>query len=285
LRSGLQPGGADSPPKPGFFPILSTIEPIDPGQPAVRRLPGGFIHRHLFRLTPALVLLFSVAAAAQTADDIVAKNLQAKGGAEKWQSVNSVKTTGKITIQGQVMPITVYAKRPNLNRREVALAEGRVIEAFDGTTGWMINPMTGSDAPQLIPAAAVNMMKNAADFDGALINYKSKGTTIDLVGKEQLRDKDVYHLKVTMTGGQVQHYFVDAESGIELKTSAEVEMGMAGTKQSLETEMSNYKAIDGIMVPHTVKQSVNGKPMVEMTITAVEFNPPLPDDFFRMPKK
>ena len=60
--------------------------------------------------------------------------------------------------------------------------------------------------------AAADLMKNAADFDGALINYKSKGTVIELVGKEKLGDKDVYHLKLTMKGGQVQHYFLDAES-------------------------------------------------------------------------
>jgi hypothetical protein len=129
-------------------------------------------------------------------------------------------------------------------------------------------------------------MKNSADFDGALINYKAKGHTIELVGKEKLADKDVYHLKVTMKGGQVQHYFLDAESGLELKTSAEVDMGIgAGTKQTLDTEMSNYKAEGGITLPHTVKQFVNGKPTVEMTVTAVEFNAALEDAMFRMPKK
>ena len=77
------------------------------------------MHRHMSRLTFALSLLAVAAAAhAQTVDEIVAKNLQAKGGAEKWQSVKTVKMTGKIAAQGQEMPLTVYAKRPNLNRQE-----------------------------------------------------------------------------------------------------------------------------------------------------------------------
>jgi hypothetical protein len=88
-----------------------------------------------------------------------------------------------------------------------------------------------------------------------------------------------------MKGGQVQQYFLDAESGLELKTSAEVDLGMGGTKQTLDTEMSNYKPEGGIMLPHTVKQFVNGKPTVEMTVTAVEFNAPVDDAMFRMPKK
>jgi outer membrane lipoprotein-sorting protein len=243
------------------------------------------MHRQMSRLTFALSLLVAVAAHAQTVDDIVAKNLQAKGGAEKWQSVNSVKMTGKIMIQGQEMPLTVYAKRPNLNRQEITLPDGKIVQAFDGTTAWVVNPMMGSDAPQAVPGSAADMMKNSADFDGALMNYKSKGHTIELVGKEKLRDKDVYHLKVTMKGGHVQHYFLDAESGLELKTSTEVEMGMGGTKQTLDTEMSNYKAEGGVMLPHTVKQFMNGNQMVEMSVTGVEFNAPVDDAIFRMPKK
>ena len=243
------------------------------------------MHRQMARLALALSLFSVVAttAHAQTVDEIVAKNLQAKGGAEKWQSVNSVKMTGKIASQGQQMPLTMYAKRPNKSRQEISLPDGKIIQAFDGTTAWVINPMTGSNAPQAAPGGVADTIKNAADFDGALINYKSKGHTIELIGKEKLGDKDVYHLKVTMKGGQVQHYFLDAESCLEMKTSAEVDLGMGGPKQTLDTEMSNYKAEGGIMLPHTVKQSVNGKPLVEMSVMAVEFNAPVDDAMFTMP--
>ena len=245
------------------------------------------MHVHMSRLAFALSLLaVSAVAHAQTVDEIVAKNLQAKGGAEKWGSVTSVKMTGKIAIQGQEMPLTMYAKRPNMNRQEISFPEGRIVQAFDGTTAWVINPMTGSDQPQPMPGGAADLMKNSADFDGALINYKTKGHTIELVGKEKLADKEVYHLKVTMKGGQVQHYFLDAQSGLELKTSAEADMAMgSGMKQTLDTEMSNYKAEGGIMLPHTVKYFVNGKPTVEMTVTVVEFNQAVDDAMFRMPKK
>jgi len=193
--------------------------------------------------------------------------------------------TGKIAAQGQEMPLTVYAKRPNLNRQEITLPDGKVVQAFDGTTAWVINPMMGSDVPQVVPGGAAELMKNAADFDGALINYKSKGTAIELVGKEKLGDKDVYHLKLTMKSGQVQHYFLDAESGLEIKTSAQVDTGMGPAKQTLDTEMSNYKQVGGIMLPHTVRQFMNGNKMAEVSVTGVEFNAPVDDSIFSMPKK
>ena len=241
------------------------------------------------------VICAAAAAHAQTVDEIVAKNLQAKGGAEKWKSVNSVKMTGKVTLQGMELPLTVYAKRPNYNRQEIMLQDKQLVQAFDGTTAWYINPMMGSDVAQETPAAQAEMMKNGADFDGALIGYKSKGHTIEFIGKEKLaaaeagKEKpaaatEVYHLKLTMKNGHVTHYYLDANSGIELKTTAEVDVG-TGMKQPLETELSNYQQINGIMIPHSMKQSVGGKTLAQMTIDKVEFNAPVDDALFRMPKK
>ena len=64
----------------------------------------------------------------------------------------------------------------------------------------------------------------------------------------------------------MQHYLLDADSGIELRTSAEVELG-SGQKQTLTTAMSNYKQVDGIMIPHTVTQTAGGRTLLQWTIT------------------
>lgn len=232
-----------------------------------------------------LLLLSAAAAHAQSVDELVAKNMQAKGGAEKWKSVSSVRMTGTITMQGTGMPLIVYAKRPNLTRQEITLPpDRRLVQAFDGTTGWMINPMMGSDAPQELPPPVSEMMRNTSDFDGPLVNYKEKGNTIEIVGQEKLGDKDVHHLKITMKGGTVQHYYLDAATGIELKKAEEVDMG-TGQKQRLETEMADYQQVEGVMVPKTVRQLMNGKPVVEMSIDKVEFNTGVDDRLFRMPGK
>jgi outer membrane lipoprotein-sorting protein len=241
------------------------------------------MNRYLSRLTFALALLCAGVAHAQTVDEIVAKNLQAKGGAERWQAVKSVKMAGSLIVQGRKMPLTVYAKRPNFHRQEITTPNGQVIQAFDGTTAWVLNPMMSS-APQAAPAATTEIMKNTADFDGALLNYKEKGHAIEFIGTEKLGENTVHHLKVTMKGGHVQHYFLDAQTGIELKTSAEIVL-MSGEKQAVDTEMSNYKTIGGIMIPHSVKQVVDGKTIMEMAITSVEFNAPIEDELFHMPKQ
>lgn len=240
--------------------------------------------RRSLTLAAAVLAALTVAVPSygQTVDEIVAKNLKAKGGAEKWKSVSSVRMTGRITLQGKELPMVVYAKRPNMSRQEFTIQDRKIVQAFDGATPWMINPMTG-DTPQEIPGPQADLARSDADFDGALMDYKAKGHVVELVGKEKVGTADVYHLKITKKGGHVQDIYLDAESGIELKTTTEMPGG--GMKQTLETEMSDYKAIDGIMIPHTIKQSLNGMPVAQMTIEKVEFNAPLDDALFRMPKK
>ncbi len=231
-----------------------------------------------------LVLSAAAAAHAQTADDIVAKNIHAKGGAEKWKSLSSVKLMGRMSIQGKELPLTIYSKRPNLMRHETLLQDVRVVQAFDGTTAWAIHPMMGTNAAQELPPAAADMMKTSAEFEGALVDYRLKGHSVELVGPEKVDGKDVHHLVLTMKNGQVQHYYLDATTGLEARMTQEMDVG-GGKAQTLATEMSDYRAVAGVTMPHTVRQLVDGKVVGQMTIDSVEFNSVTDDAIFKMPAK
>ncbi len=220
-------------------------------------------------------------ALAQTVDDIIARNLKSKGGLEKLQATNSLRMSGTINSQGNEMPLEVWSKRPNLFRREVEVQGQKIVQASDGKTVWMINPMTGVSTPQEVPADQAKMMQADADFDGVFVDYKKRGTTIELVGTEKLAGKDVYHLKVTPKGTEAQDYFLDATSGLEVKVTRAVEQG--GMKMNVETELSNYQDVNGLMVPFATRQSLNGTPIAQVTIQKVEFNVPIEDALFKMP--
>lgn len=239
--------------------------------------------RRPFSIAACLMVALALAtvSGAQTVDEIVAKNLKAKGGAEKWKSISSVKMTGTFSAQGMEGPMSLYAKRPNLSRQEITMNGRKLVQAFDGTTPWMILP--DSDAAHEMPEAQGESVRTNADFDGPLMDYAAKGHKIELVGKEKVGGTEVYHLKLTKKGGSVEHYYLDTESGIEVKRTVDVDAG--GTKQTVETELSNFKSVDGIMIPHTMKQSVNGTPVAQMNVEKIEFNAPIEDALFRMPAK
>ena len=245
---------------------------------------ASFVRAAAVRVLAAAVSLTAVpgVGASQTVDDIVAKNLAAKGGLDKLKAMNTVRITGKITLQGMELPMTTVAKRPNMMRREMQFQGNNMVLAYDGTTVWTINPMMGSTAPQPITGAQADMAREDADFDSVLIDYKAKGHTIELVGTEKIDDKPVYHLKLTKKNGQVQHLYVDTDSNLERRTVTTVDQG--GMKAEITADLSDYQQVDGITVPFQIVQSMNGNTVARVAIDKVEFNVPIDDEIFRMPK-
>jgi outer membrane lipoprotein-sorting protein len=217
--------------------------------------------------------------AQQTADEIVARVIQAKGGAEKLKSVQSMKVTGTLLAQGVSAPFTIWSKRPNMARQQTVRDGQAMVRAFDGSKAWM---MIGPDAQELAGPQS-QMTQDQAEFDSPLLDYKAKGHTIEFVGTETIGGSKVYHLKLTSKNGFVQQYFVDAETGLEKRTSVALDQG--GQSVTLVTDLSDYRDVAGLKVPFSVKQSANGTPVTALTIDKVEVNAPIDDAIFKMPRK
>lgn len=222
----------------------------------------------------------SAQTSAQTVDEIVEKNIKARGGLEKFKSVNSMKISATVTAQGMKLPVTIYSKRPNMMREETEIKDQKMIRAFDGTTAWTINPMTGG-GPQALTGSAANMAIDSADLEGPLVGYKEKGHTIELVGTEPVDGKPAHHLKITRKTGTVQHLYLDAETGLERKTVLSIEQG--GMKMELEIQLAEFKPVDGLMMPSQTRQFMNGNEIAQVAVDKVELNPTIDDSLFKMP--
>jgi outer membrane lipoprotein-sorting protein len=254
-----------------------------------------------FRTGLSLAVVAAVSAGlahAQTVDEIVAQNLKARGGVERLKALTSTKVTADVEQQGTKIHQVVWAKRPNLMRKEMeatppppspnrasippALGPIKVVIASDGNTVWMINPMM-AEGPQQITGPQAETAKVQADFDSVLIDYKAKGHRVELVGTEPIEGKPAYHLRIITKAGLTQHYYLDVATGLEVRTSSTVEQN--GSKTELVTELSNYQTIDGFAVPFSLRQSVNGTPVAEMKIAKWEMNVPMDDELFKMPAR
>jgi len=229
----------------------------------------------------ASLLIGAGAASAQTLDEVIAKYRKAKGG-DVWKKIDSTRMTARIVTQGIELPMTMVTKRPNLMRQDMSFQGVSIVQAFDGTTAWGINPMTGSSDPSEVTGPMADSLKDQADFDGALFDYKAKGSTAELVGTEDLNGTKVVHLKLTNRNKQVQHYYLDADTMLEKKVVVQADMG-AGP-MTIETELSNYQTFDGIPVPMSITQNAPAG-QVAITVEKVEFNVDVDDSIFRMPGK
>ena len=133
--------------------------------------------------------------------------------------------------------MTMVAKRPNLMRRDAVmrrdgdLDDRRIVNAFDGTSLWMSigAPVgAGAMAPQKLPNSQSAYARQDAEFDSVFVDYKEKGTTIELIGKDTVADTPVYHLKVTKKGGPPQNYYLDATTGLEKRISVSAQSPTGG---------------------------------------------------------
>lgn len=230
----------------------------------------------------ALIALTASALAAQTVDEIVVKNIASRGGAEKWKSIESMKMTGTINAGGRTIDLIAWTKRPNLSRQEMSSNGEKAVQAFDGTRFWVMPP--GAPGPQEMKGAPAELAKAQSEFDSVLFDYKNKGATVELVGRESDEGRAVYHLKITRKGGAVQHYFLDADTGIERKITSTLN-GPNGQTAMATIEFGDFRNVDGVMVPYTIKNLVDGRPVSQVTVSTIEFNVPIENDLFRMPTK
>ena len=124
--------------------------------------------------------------------------------------------------------------------------------------------------------------RDNADFvEGSLVNYQAKGTSVELLGQEAVDGVPAYKLKVTKKGGTVQYVYLDATTFLPIKTTGRRKQ--MGQEVDFESMPGNYRAVHGVMIPFTVRQKLNGKDAMEVTVINVDINTPIDDSVFRMP--
>ncbi len=125
----------------------------------------------------------SPALAQETVDEIIAKNIEARGGRAALDAAEAFRMTGKMTMGPDMeAPLTVEKKRPMKMRFEFQLQEMTGIQAYDGARGWTVMPFIGKPDPELMTGADLEGAAETADFDGPLIDYAKKGHTVELMG-------------------------------------------------------------------------------------------------------
>jgi len=229
-----------------------------------------------------LTLIALPAAAELSLDEILATNLESKGGKESLDALKSVQIEGRLSIQpGMEAPITIQMKRPNHFRMEFSLQGMTGIQAFDGETGWQVMPFGGSSEPEKMTGEDLEGMMEQADFDGPLINYKEKGHKVELLGTEEVDGTEAYKLKLTLSNGSESTLFLDTEYCLEMKTVSKREV--QGMSIEVEQVLGDYKEVAGTMMAHSMTQKMQGQPGPSLTFETVTANVEIDGDRFAMP--
>ena len=232
----------------------------------------------------ALIALVAVPASAQTAEGLIAKNLEAKGGLEKIKAVQTMRMTGTMTLgPGMEAPFVMELKRPNQMRLDFTMQGMTGTQAYDGKVGWQVVPFAGRKEPQELPSEALKQLEEQADMDGPLVDFQAKGHKVEYLGREKVEGTDTYVLRVTLKSGDVRKIFLDAQQHLEIRTEGKA--NVRGAQMEGESTIGDYREVAGLMLPHSMESGQKGSPQkMRMTIQKIEVNVPVDDARFRMPK-
>lgn len=215
----------------------------------------------------------------QTAEDILGKMIDAQGGRISLEKIQDTVLTGYMEMaqMGLGGSLTTYQKEPNKLRLDATVQGTVVTQTFDGETGWMTNPLTGS-TEKMPPVLAEDFGRSALGND-ALLNPEKYGITYTLTGKELLEGKEYFVLSQNFSDGFKASLLIDSETYLMYKTKTSTKNEI-GEEIEVETIFSDYKNIEGILVAHTFVTYQDGSEFMRMTITKVDFNTGLEDKWF-----
>ncbi len=237
-----------------------------------------------------LTMAFVIPLQAQTADEILGSYYENIGGLEKLKSLKGMKMIAKINQQGMEIPLEILQLSDG---RQMTLInfQGKELKqgVFDGETLWSHNFMT-MKAEKSDAEATANFKLNTNDFPDSFIDYKEKGYTVELVGKETIDGAETFKLKlvkepITVDGKEeedISFYFFDTDNFVPIAMQSEVREG-PGKGMTQEITFSDYQEVDGLYFPFSMTQGVKGQPGSPITIESIALNPTVDDGVFAFP--
>jgi len=231
----------------------------------------------------ALLSLAPVAASAQTADEILAKVTAARGGLDKLRAIHSERVSGKISFGEVSGPFVVELKRPFKMHMQLTIQNQTMVRVYDGQSqGWANNPFAGKTNPEAMSEDELKNINEESDFDGPLVDYKSKGNQVELVGKDKVNDKDVWRVKLTTKNGDVRSYLFDADSFHLLKW--EGQRKYEGKELPVQSFFSDYRDVGGMKFAFAIDSGSSATEIAQkIRIEKIELNPELNDAEFAKP--
>ncbi len=227
------------------------------------------------KIIPLIIsaMLLVTASFAQTADEIVNKHLEARGGVEKLRALQSLTMEGSMNQGGVDIAMKYYYLSNKATKVEYTAMGQTGYNIVTSTAGWVFNPFNGqASAEEMAP----DQLKEAqAGLDLVpLLDYKSKGYTVESMGKENIQGADYYKLKLTRSNGKSVLYYLDNKFLLFRSIST---VNANGTDMEMITDYSDYKTTpEGYVFPYRRNSG-----QTDISFDKIEINPKLDEAIFK----
>jgi hypothetical protein len=235
-------------------------------------------------LAGLLLLATALNASAQSADDVIAKHVQAIGGADKLKTLSALHVKAKTKVgPGMDAPINMWMVNGKGVYLDLSIQGMTMQQACLGDSGWFVNPFGGKKQAERMNAEMIKSLKEQSDLSGPLFDYKTKGNQVELIGKEDMEGTEVFKLKVTLKSGDLVYIFLDAQNYLELKETSKQKF--QDKEVETETLFSDYRDVSGLKFAFSREERMKGESSGNTTnLDEIVVNPKVDMAMFNMPK-
>lgn len=211
------------------------------------------------------LLAFSTIISAQTAKEIIDKNIELSGGLTNWKLLTSVLLQGKVTLGiNDEYPIKIYQQRPNLTKTTITIGKKEsVLEGYDGTKGYSMNYATNKlqEYPNYTPES----------FDNDFIDWENKGFEAEFLGKEKVGDIVCLKVELTKNVNKTLYFF-----------NAKTYMLVKEVKKDDTLTYDDYRAVGNLLMPFRIESTSPKKDSdYVMILNKIEINKVFPANTFK----
>ena len=230
-------------------------------------------------LLATMTLAGNVISFAQTAEEIIAKHIEATGGLDAWKKVNSIKIEGILNVQGNDVAISFIQLHGKGMRQDISVQGMSGYQIVTPTKGWTYLPFQGQTEVVPMSDALVKQSQNQLDPRGSFVEYKEKGHSAELAGKESVNGSECYKIVLTFNSGVKETALIDSKTFyvVLIRTRQMINDEL----QEMETAYSNFEKIpEGIIIPRLL-----ALPHGNLVINKIEVNKPIDEKIFQPDNK
>lgn len=225
-----------------------------------------------------------VPAGAIEADQLARIHHEAIGGAERLENLTTLRARGYVRIDNRYLQFTLLAERPNRVRMETHTLEHVIVQATDGVNPpWQMDPRDDPPKPRLITGTEAREFAADAEFDDPLVNSEAKGYSVEFAGETEWDERPAIRLLLTRRLVDSFYLFIDPETFFIVGKQAVRRLDY-GREVKMESFYRDFRPVGGVIMPHRIQVSADGKFLHETVMQKVEPNVPLPPGSFTMPK-
>ncbi len=234
-----------------------------------------------FKSIAALLVftMISTITFAQNVTEIINKHLEAIGGKDNWNKVNTLHMEATLSAQGMDIPIIVNQIHNKAAKQEFTVMGSTGYSVVTSEGAWAFNPMAGQSKAEPLPEEQATAAKAQLDIRGEFLDYVEKGNTVELQGSEDIDGTPCYKIKLTQKNGKSVYVFIDSKTFYKVRQATTTNVN--GQDVEVVVSYSNYQKIAnaGIVMPFSIENT--GMP-APLTFTKIEVNGKIDEAIFKV---